>query len=57
MIVDAVGLFGMNKRKLVLIVTDKRVKYINTTLPIYFLNCQNIISDFKKMQLIKDLTY
>lgn len=49
---NAVGLLGMNKRKLALIGKDKRVKFLRTTLSIIFLNSQRIIEDLKKSQLI-----
>jgi len=48
----AIGLFGMNKRKLVLIGKDKRLKFIRTTSPVNFLNSQSIIAELKKSQLI-----
>ena len=54
---SALNLIGQNKRKLVLVGKDKRVKYIRTTLPIFFVDSRQLLIELKETQpKIKDLT-
>lgn len=48
---DALNLVGQNKRKLVLVGKDKRVKYINTSIPIFFVDSRKLLLELKKTQL------
>ena len=44
---DAVNLLGINKRKLVLVGKDKRVKFIKITLSVNYMDTDEIISELK----------
>lgn len=45
---DALNLAGQNKRKLVLIGKDKKVKLIKTTFPIFFVDSRKLLMEIKK---------
>ena len=49
---DALNLIGQNKRKLVLIGKDKIVKYIKSTLSIFFVDSVYLVNKLRKMQLL-----
>jgi len=49
---DALNIFGQNKRLLVLIGKNKRVKFIRSTLPIFFADSIKLLDDLRKTQLI-----
>lgn len=49
---DALNLLGQNKRKLILIGKDKKVKFERTTLPMFFVDTQQLLNDLRKTQLI-----
>jgi peroxiredoxin Q/BCP len=49
---DAINLLGQNKRKLVLIGTDKRLKFERSTLPMFFVDTRQLLNDLRKTQLI-----
>jgi thioredoxin-dependent peroxiredoxin len=42
---NAINLFGLTKRKLVLIGTDKRILWIATTLPVNFIKTREILNN------------
>jgi thioredoxin-dependent peroxiredoxin len=44
---DAVNFLGINKRKLVLVGKDKRVKFIKSTLSVNYMDTDEIISELK----------
>ncbi|MEJ2506872.1 MAG: redoxin domain-containing protein [Ignavibacteriaceae bacterium] len=48
---NAVNLFGINKRKIVLINTDKKIMFEKTVLPFYYLNSDKIIQEVKACKL------
>jgi len=48
---DALNILGKNKRKLVLVGKDKKVKFIKSTLPIFFLDARQLLQEFKNLQL------
>ena len=48
----ALNLIGKNKRKLVLIGKDKRIKYIKSTLPMFFIHSVHLLNKMSKMQLL-----
>ncbi len=48
---DALNLMGQNKRKLVLVGKDKKVKYIKTSIPIFFVDSRQLLLELKKTQL------
>lgn len=48
---DALNILGKNKRKLVLVGRDKKVKFIKSTLPVFFLNAKQLLEEFKDLQL------
>jgi thioredoxin-dependent peroxiredoxin len=48
----ALNLIGKNKRKLVLIGKDKRIKYIKSTLPMFFIHSVHLLNKIGKMQLL-----
>lgn len=48
-IFDAVNIIGQNKRKLVLIGKDKRVKFQKSTIPAFFLSYEDVISKIKNI--------
>ena len=43
---------GQNKRKLVLVGKDKRVKFEKSTLPMFFVDTRQLLNDLRKTQLI-----
>lgn len=45
---DALNILGQNKRKLVLIGKDKKVKLIKTTFPIFFVDSRKLLLEIKK---------
>lgn len=49
---EAVNLFGNNKRKLVLVGKDKRIKFERMTLPMFFVDTRQLLDDLRKTQLI-----
>ncbi len=49
---EALNIMGLNKRKLVLIGKDKKIKFIKSTLPIFFLDANQILNELRKEQLI-----
>jgi len=49
---DALNLLGQNKRKLVLVGTDKRIKFERSTLPMFFVDTRQLLNDLRKTQLI-----
>lgn len=49
---EALNIMGLNKRKLVLIGKDKKIKFIKSTLPIFFLDTNQILNELRKEQLI-----
>jgi peroxiredoxin len=49
---SALNAFGQNKRKLVLIGKNKKIKFEKTTLSMFFIDTKQIISELRKMQLI-----
>lgn len=46
---DALNILGKNKRKLVLVGKDKKVKFIKSTLPIFFLDARQLLQEFKNL--------
>lgn len=48
---DALNLLGQNKRKLVLVGRDKKIKYIKTSIPIFFVDSRQLLLELKKTQL------
>lgn len=48
---DALNLMGQNKRKLVMVGKDKKVKYIKTSIPIFFVDSRQLLLELKKTQL------
>ncbi len=44
----ALNIFGMNKRKVILIGTDKKILYEKSVMAIYFLDSNQLISAFKR---------
>lgn len=49
---DALNIVGKNKRKLVLIGKDKKIKFIKSTFPIFFLDTDQILNELRKEQLL-----
>ena len=49
---DALNLFGQNKRKLVLIGKNKKVKFERLTLPVLFVDTTQLLSELSKSKLI-----
>ncbi|MBK7629658.1 MAG: redoxin domain-containing protein [Ignavibacteriales bacterium] len=49
---NSLNLFGQNKRKLVLIGKNKKVKFEKTTLSVFFVDTKQLLSELRKMQLI-----
>ncbi len=49
---DALNIIGQNKRKLVLIGKDKRVKFERSTLPMFFVDARQLLNDLRKTQLL-----
>lgn len=49
---DALNILGQNKRKLVLIGKDRKIKFERTTLPIFFVDTRQLLSELRKTQLI-----
>lgn len=47
---DALSILGQNKRKLVLIGKDKKVRYVRSTLPIFFLDTKQLLNELSEMQ-------
>ena len=48
----ALNLIGKNKRKLVLIGKDKKIKYVKSTLPMFFIHSVHLLNKMSKMQLL-----
>ena len=48
----ALNLMGKNKRKLVLIGKDKKIKYVKSTLPMFFIHSVHLLNKMSKMQLL-----
>lgn len=49
---DALNILGQNKRKLVLIGKDRKIKFERSTLPIFFVDTRQLLSELRKTQLI-----
>ena len=49
---DALNIIGQNKRKLVLVGKDRRVKFEKSTLPVFFVDTRQLLNDLRKTQLI-----
>jgi len=51
---NAINMFGINKRKIVLINTDKKIQFEKSVLPFYYLNSDRIMKEVKakKMDLL-----
>lgn len=49
---DALNLLGQNKRKLVLIGKNKKIKFKQSTLPLFFVDTTQILSELSKSKLI-----
>jgi peroxiredoxin Q/BCP len=49
---DALNIVGQNKRKLVLIGKDKKIKFIKSTFPVFFLDTNQILNELRKEQLL-----
>ncbi len=49
---DAVNLLGINKRKLVLIGTDKRIIFEKSVLSVFYTKAEEIIKSLKELKLI-----
>ncbi len=49
---EAINLLGNNKRKLVLVGKDKRIKFERLTLPMFFVDTRQLLDDLRKTQLI-----
>jgi len=49
---EALNLIGQNKRKLVLVGKDRRVKFEKSTLPMFFVDTRQLLNDLRKTQLI-----
>jgi peroxiredoxin Q/BCP len=49
---DALNILGQNKRKLVLIGKDKKIKFEKSTVPIFFVDSRQLLNDLRKTQLI-----
>lgn len=49
---DALNLLGHNKRKLILIGKDKKIKFERTTFPMFFVDSRQLLNDLRKTQLI-----
>lgn len=49
---EALNPIGQNKRKLVLVGKDKRVKFEKSTLPVFFVDTRQLLNDLRKTQLI-----
>ena len=49
---DALNLLGQNKRKLVLIGKNKKIKFERSTLPVFFVDSTQILSELSKSKLI-----
>jgi peroxiredoxin Q/BCP len=49
---DALNLLGQNKRKLVLVGKDRRIKFEKSTLSIFFVSTEQLFEHLKKRQLI-----
>lgn len=47
---DALNILGRNKRKLVLIGKDKKVKFVRSTLSVFFLDTKHLLSELSEMQ-------
>ncbi|HEX7357400.1 MAG TPA: peroxiredoxin family protein [Ignavibacteriaceae bacterium] len=48
----AINLLSNNKRKLILIGKDKKVKFERQTLPMFFVDTRQLLADLRKTQLI-----
>ncbi len=49
---EALNPLGQNKRKLVLVGKDRRVKFEKSTLPVFFVDTRQLLNDLRKTQLI-----
>jgi len=49
---NALNLMGQNKRKLVLIGKNKKIKFERSTIPLFFVDTRQLLSDLKKTQQI-----
>ncbi len=49
---EAVNFINQNKRKLVLVGKDKRVKFERSSLPVFFVDTRQLLNDLRKTQLI-----
>ena len=49
---EALNPLGQNKRKLVLVGKNRRVKFEKSTLPVFFIDTRKLLNDLRKMQLI-----
>jgi thioredoxin-dependent peroxiredoxin len=49
---DAINLLNQNKRKLILIGKDKRIKFERSSLPMFFVDTRQLLNDLRKTQLI-----
>ncbi len=47
---DALNILGQNKRKLVLIGKDKKLRFVRSTLPVFFLDTKHLMNELRKMQ-------
>lgn len=49
---DALNMFGQNKRKLVLIGKNKKIKFERVTFPMFFVDTTQLLSELSKSKLI-----
>jgi len=49
---DALNILGQNKRKLVLIGKDRKVRFVRSTLPVFFLDTRHLVNELKEKQLL-----
>lgn len=49
---EAVNFINQNKRKLVLVGKDKKVKFERSSLPMFFVDTRQLLNDLRKTQLI-----
>jgi peroxiredoxin Q/BCP len=48
---NAINILGQNKRKLVLIGTDRKIKFVKTNFAIFYLKSQKLLNEYIKVQL------
>jgi thioredoxin-dependent peroxiredoxin len=51
-IFGALNVLGQNKRKIIFIGKDKKIKFVKMTLPIFFLDAQQLLDELMNEQLI-----